>query len=268
MPEPDIARAADAVRRISRSHHLLLLFDFDGTLCDFSLDPAAVWLPDARRDLLLTIEASRRATLAIVSGRRLDDVRRRAGLPLSVYCAGLHGLEIEGGGEHFVHPDADAAAELLAGLARTLARDLSGMPGVFVEDKTLSIVAHYRGASDVHSDRATQIVLDATQPYVSKGTLRVMHGSAMLELLPNTPWDKGDAVEWIHQRVRAAHPDVTCVYVGDDVTDEDAFRVVRDRGLAIGASGRVSGDFNINGPAEVARLIELLAESVVEHRLG
>ena len=259
MSESDVRHVADAITRIARSHHLLLLFDFDGTLCPFNPDPAAVWLADERRDHLLTI--AKKSTLAIVSGRRLDDVRRRAGLPMSTYCAGLHGLEIEGGGEHFVHPDTVAASELLGSFKASLERAVADMPGAFIEDKSLSLVAHFRSASAPVAARARSEVLELTQPHVERGRLRVMPGDAMLELLPNISWNKGDAVEWIHERVCAQHQNVTCVYVGDDVTDEDAFRVLRNRGLSVAASERVRGaDYKIDGPDDVGILIAMLAE--------
>jgi trehalose-phosphatase len=259
MSVPDVARAYEAIAGIARAHHLLLLFDFDGTLCAFNPDPSAVWLSDERRDHLLTI--GNRATIAIVSGRRLDDVRRRAGLPASTFCAGLHGLEIEGGGEHFIHPDASAAADLLASLEGALTGALAGMSGAFVEQKTLSLALHFRSAEPAATARAREQVLRVAQPHMDGGRLRVMEGASILELLPNIPWNKGDAVNWIHQRVRTEHSDVTCVYVGDDVTDEDAFRTLRNRGLSIAASDRVSGaDHRIEGPDDVGRLLALLAE--------
>jgi alpha,alpha-trehalase len=259
MSEPDVRRVADAIGRIARSHHLLLLLDFDGTLCPFNPDPAAVWLADERRDHLLTI--AKKSTIAIVSGRRLDDVRRRAGLPMSTFCAGLHGLEMEGGCEQFVHPDTAAAAELLGSFKTSLERAVADLPGAFIEDKSLSLVAHFRSASGAVAARARDEVLALTQPHIERGRLRVMPGDAMLELLPNISWNKGNAVEWIHERVRAQHADVTCVYVGDDVTDEDAFRVLRNRGLSVAASDRASGaDHRIDGPDDVGILLTMLAE--------
>ena len=258
MSAPDVTRAYEAIAGIARAHHLLLLFDFDGTLCPFHPDPSAVWLADERRDHLLTIGT--RATIAIVSGRRLDDVRRRAGLPASTFCAGLHGLEIEGGGEYFIHPDAPAAADLLASLEGVLTRALAGLPGVFVEQKTYALVAHFRSADDKGAARARDQVLTVAQPHIDGGRLRLLQGASVLELLPNTPWNKGHAVDWIRQRVRAEHPDVTCVYVGDDVTDEDAFRTLQNRGLSIAASDRVRGaDYRIEGPDDVGRLLAKLA---------
>ena len=87
MSAADVRRAAEAIRAGSSTRHLVLLSDFDGTLCEFQIDPESVRLPDARRALLESIGGSGNATVAIVSGRRLDDVRARAELGMPAYYA-------------------------------------------------------------------------------------------------------------------------------------------------------------------------------------
>ena len=85
---------------------------------------------------------------------------------------------------------------------------------------------------------------------------------AVLELLPNIPWNKGDAVRWICERVRrqgAVYP----VYLGDDVTDQDAFRELQGQGYCVAASDRVTGgDAQVDGPAQIAVLLAALADGL------
>ena len=92
MSEADVRLAAEVIQARAAGRHLLLLTDFDGTLCEFHTDPAAVWLAPSRRALLEEIASDPHATLAIVSGRRLEDVRRRTMLGPDTYFAGLHAL--------------------------------------------------------------------------------------------------------------------------------------------------------------------------------
>ena len=120
MSEADIRLAAEVIQARAAGRHLLLLTDFDGTLCEFHTDPDAVWLAPSRRALLEEIASDPRATLAIVSGRRLEDVRQRTMLGPDTYYAGLHGLEIEGGGDRYRHPAFDRSEALLRSLARSL----------------------------------------------------------------------------------------------------------------------------------------------------
>jgi trehalose-phosphatase len=258
MSDAEIAGADAAVRKLRARRRLLLLLDFDGTLTEFNPDPEVVQLPDARRDLLVELAEGPDTTLGIVSGRRLDDVRRRTRLPAGVWYSGLHGLEIEGPGVRFMHPDAEKAFTVLRRLAPGLSSDLAVLPGVFLEDKTLSLVAHFRDASPEDAKRVPGIVDEHARPYLDSGLFRLMHGACMLELLPRIDWNKGSAVGWIRERV-ASDRETATVYVGDDVTDEDAFTAVRGHGLSVAASPRAKGaDFQVDGPVEVEELLRRL----------
>jgi trehalose-phosphatase len=261
MAADEIERAASAIRRASAGRHLLLLLDFDGTLAEFNTDPEAVFLSDERRRLLLEIHDRQDATVAIVSGRRLEDVRARARLPPDNYHAGLHGLEIEGHGDRFEHPDVASGIGLVRQLVADLSRDVEPIGGVFVEDKTLSAVVHFRGASAGDAARVPALVNARAGSHIDSGELRIMLGAGMTEILPNIDWNKGHAVAWIRDRVAAssALPTVS-VYIGDDVTDQDAFRALGEGGIAVAASSRVSGaHFQIDGPREVEALLRRVA---------
>lgn len=254
----EVDRAAAAIVSLRSNRHLLLLVDFDGTLCEFRADPQGVELPEPRRRVLLDLAARPDATLAIVSGRRLEDIRRRTQLGTRVYYAGLHGLEIDGPGVSFVHPDVTSAVSAVRVIGAQLTAALAEMPGAFVEDKTFSVVAHWRNASAADAARVPEIVEAHAEELVRRGELRVMHGACMMELLPNIEWTKGSAVAWIREFVAARHP-VSSVYIGDDVTDEDGFTAVRGQGLAIAASRRVTGaDYYVDGPPEVEALLRRL----------
>ncbi|HJR61484.1 MAG TPA: trehalose-phosphatase [Vicinamibacterales bacterium] len=246
---------SEEVRRRARGKHLLLLLDFDGTLVEFQADPQAVQLPDSRRAILRQLQP--RATIGIVSGRRLEDVRARCALD-GIIVAGLHGLEIEGLGERYVHPDLDAAAGDIAQVTAKLREAAAGLRGVFVENKGASVVLHFREADTDGQRAGVERFADVVAPFVENGRLRVMRGSYVLELLPNIDWNKGDAVAWIVDRVKARHGDAFVVYIGDDVTDQDAFAAVEASGLPIAASDRVSASTRLDGPVGVERFLAAL----------
>jgi trehalose-phosphatase len=246
---------AEEVRRRARGRRLLLLLDFDGTLCEFEADPQAVQLPASRRAILR--ELQQRATIGIVSGRRADDVRARCDLN-GIVVAGLHGLEINGLGEQYVHPDLGMAEAAIVEVAQRLREVADGMPGVFVEDKGASVALHFREA-DAGGQRAAVDGFGAVvAPYVESGRLRVMRGSYVLELLPNIDWNKGHAVRWIVDRVRQREGEPFVVYIGDDVTDQDAFAVVEGEGLPVAASDRVNANTRLDGPVGVERFLAAL----------
>lgn len=256
------ARPDDIAREIgerSAGQHLVVLCDFDGTLCEFHPDPGAVWMPSSIGEALDAIATRTDATVGLVTGRRIDDVRRRAGLSASVYYAGLHGLEIEVEGERFRHPDIGTERDLIHRLADAMSAELSSLGGVFLEDKDVSIVAHFREASPEVQAYVPEIFERHARPYIKSGRLRIMKGSCARELLPKIDWHKGSAVIWICDRVAQHHGSAWPVYIGDDLTDEDAFRALKRTGLGIAASDRVSGAaYRIEGPSEVEALLNRL----------
>lgn len=246
---------AEDVRRRAKGRHLVLLLDFDGTLCEFEANPAAVELPAARRCAIERLQE--RATVGIVSGRRMEDVRARCAIPGAI-VAGLHGLEIDGQGERYVHPDLEKASAAVADVTETLRTVAAGIPGAFVEDKGASVALHFREADADGQRAALEAFASAAAPHVDSGQLRVMRGSYVLELLPNIDWNKGNAVRWILDRLERQKGPLFAVYIGDDVTDQDALATVEPEGLAIAASDRVTAKVHVDGPVGVERFLHAL----------
>ena len=251
--------AAVELARRRNGRHLLLLFDFDGTLTPFQADPDAVLLEDDVRARLASLALQPDATVGIISGRRLPDLEKRLKIPGEVYVAGFHGLEIHAPGETFMHPDAAAATATMRAIAETMRAHLPRLPGVFIEDKVFSIALHYREAEPAVRVVAQSRFMGAAREHVDSGRLRVLPGACVIELLPGVSWHKGSALQWIRERIERVHGPTFTVYVGDDVTDEDAFRAVGPDGMTISASERASGaEFVVNGPAGVKRLLHSL----------
>jgi alpha,alpha-trehalase len=242
--------------------HVLLLLDFDGTLAEFAPDPSAVHLPEGRLELLQSIVARADITLGIVSGRRIADMRERTGVGATVFYAGLHGLEIDGPGLRFMHAAAALVAPTIGVLEKEMTKAMSGLPGVFIEDKGWSLVLHVRGASKPDRLHATTRFRTLAEPYLSDGVLRVQPGDEMIELLPNVDWTKGEAVQCIihHVETQRQQP-VWPVYIGDDATDEDAFEVIGNSGLTIAVSDRpVGASFRVPDPAAVEEFLRQISK--------
>jgi len=255
----DVSTVFSALADRRDGRHLLLLLDFDGTLCPFDPDPDNVHLTGTVRTFLGSLARKPASTVGIISGRRLPDLHKRARVAPEIYLAGFHGLEIEAPGEAFIHPEAAAATPLVRAIAMEMHPYLPSLPGVFNEDKVFSIALHYREAMAPVSAAAQERFLDCARADLTAGRLRLQPGACVLELLPGVAWNKGRALEWIRQRVEQLSGPTFSVYVGDDVTDEDAFRAVGPHGMTIAASDRASGaEFRVDGPDEVERLLRLL----------
>ena len=239
----------------SRPHDArpIILMDFDGTLAEFQIDPSAVTLPPSRQILLQTLAKRADLSAGIISGRRISDLRERVPAAPTMFFAGLHGLEIEGPGLRFAHNAVALAAPGISVLAKDLRRAVKPLPGVFVEDKTYSIVLHVRGASKADRLHATTRFNALAEPFLAEGTVRLQPGDHILELLPNVDWAKGDAVRAIMRHVEAdAKETVWPVYIGDDATDEDAFEEIGTNGLTIAVGKRAAhAVFQLEDPAAV-----------------
>jgi trehalose-phosphatase len=255
----NVEAAVSELARRRSGRHLLLLFDFDGTLAPFHPDPDAVSLDEEVRGLLAGLALKPNSTAGIISGRRLPDLEKRLRIPGEVYVAGFHGLEIHAPGEIFMHPEAAAATSTMRAIAEAMRPHLPALPGAFIEDKVFSVALHYREATPAVRVVAQSCFMKVAREYVDSGRVRVLPGSCVVELLPGVSWHKGSALRWIRERIELVHGPTFTVYVGDDVTDEDAFRAVGPEGMTIAASDRATGaEFSVNGPDGVKRLLHSL----------
>jgi trehalose-phosphatase len=211
--------------REAGDRRLALFLDYDGTLTPIVERPEDAVLAAPMREALRHV--AQRCPVAIISGRDLEDVRARVGIEGLTY-AGCHGFEIAGPGTSRVHAAAAAAAPQLGAAADMVAHDTRGLPGVQLERKRFTLAVHYRRAreADVPAVRAALERAQARHP-----ALRVTEGKKVLELQPDVDWDKGRAVLWLIDTLQLQ--DALPVYIGDDVTDEDAFRVLAARGVGI-----------------------------------
>ena len=250
---------AEVERRPAEAAFVLLL-DFDGTLAEFHPDPDAPELSPERWDLLDRIGRQPDVSLGIVSGRRLDDLRGRTRLPDRVYHAGLHGLEIEVDGRRTTHPDLGWATERMEGLADCLKRLVTEFPGVVIEDKGASVAVHTRQLPRESYDRVFARADVLAVPWIAEGLARRLEGSAVVEFLPNISGHKGEATKWITADLETKLQRPAWVaYIGDDITDEDAFRAI-DVGIGVLVGLRpTSATHKLDGITDVDRFLRWLA---------
>ncbi len=215
----------EIVGRGGRSFAIFL--DYDGTLTPIVSDPEKAWLSDSMRQTLRELAA--KAPVAILSGRDLKDVRQRVGIDAIIY-AGSHGFDIAGPGGL----RKQVGTEFLPGLdtAEKKLRDaLDGIPGVLIERKRFSIAAHYRNLKA--QDDLPKVKRAIGKVAAQLPELRVIEGKKVYEIQPNIDWDKGRALMWLASSLRLDWEERFPIYIGDDATDEDAFRALKQRGAGI-----------------------------------
>ncbi|MEE2638571.1 MAG: trehalose-phosphatase [Acidobacteriota bacterium] len=260
-----LARARPAIARDRLP--ILLLSDFDGTLCEFTNDPASVYLNDTRRDALSALSMRTGVLLGIVSGRRVADIRERTGLAGPVYYAGLHGMEIEGPDTTFTVDALEERCGQLQTLATTLAEAVRDYPGALVENKQLSVAVHMRAAAPEERSRVETAFWSVAGPALESGGVRVQRGQFVFELLPNIAWNKGNAVRWIEaDATRRLGTAPRPVYFGDDRTDEHAFEAIGTRGITVIVGERTSqAMYRLAGPQSVEQVLAQLVSRTREN---
>jgi alpha,alpha-trehalase len=263
---PSALGHADAIVAAAGDRRLAVFLDYDGTLSPIVDRPEEASLPEATRAVMARL--ARRLPVAVVSGRDLDDLRGRVDVP-GLTFAGSHGFRVGlPDGRVVDHEEARAAWPALERAATRLAEALADCPGVQVERKRFAVAVHHRRAPagvEPQVRRAASQVADAEEG------LRMTEGRKIFELRPDLDWDKGTALDWILEILGLGPDGVLPLYVGDDLTDEDAFRALEARepaGVGILVRGRQGhtrtlAHYALSDPDEVRRFLEAL-----ETRIG
>ncbi|HQP91457.1 MAG TPA: trehalose-phosphatase, partial [Candidatus Omnitrophota bacterium] len=188
--------------------------------------------------------------IAIISGRSADDVKNLVGIEGLIY-AGNHGLEIKGASFSYEVPVPEWAREALYQLSVELSQELSAFKGVIIQYKVLTLSCHYRLCDPCQEDVIIGLIEKKVKDHVSKGILSVFKGKKVFEIRPCVEWNKGHAVNWLIGHFSFSG---VPIYLGDDTTDSDAFKVLKERGISVWVgepSALVDADFYLNDPLEV-----------------
>ncbi len=266
----DASSSADVARRrlapwLAQRPTVALVLDYDGTLSPLACRPEEARLADAARDLLADAARTPNLDIAIVSGRRLEDVRELVGVPGLTYV-GDHGFCIEGPGVAYRHPEAARWADAVEAAAAEL--EAVALPGARVERKACTLAYHLRQVADDRVAAAARLALRI----VRRHRLAAVVGHRVVEGRPSLDWHKGRAVLHVllHRHGADWPSRVRALYVGDDLTDEDAFRSLLGigRSIRVGASanGHPSGaDLHLPDPDAVLQLLRWLASGAFAH---
>lgn len=213
--------------------HSDLFCDYDGVLTPVAARPEDAFLDPGTRDLLAHIARHPAFHLSVVSGRALDDVRDRVDIPEITYV-GNHGLEIEGPDVRVIRPIPQCATAILRELAAEFPRALSRFPGVIIEDKHLGVAVHFRLADPGHAAGIRAAAAACVAARNAESLLRMTSGKDMVEARIDLPFNKGTAVMHLLELWHGSGGGKTFpVYIGDDETDEDAFRALAGSAITV-----------------------------------
>jgi alpha,alpha-trehalase len=250
-----LADLADIRARLDGQRPALFL-DYDGTLTPIVARPEDACLGGAMRETLAALAA--RGPVVIVTGRGLEVIREMVGIEGITYAAD-HGFELEAEDGSAAHAAAVEGFDAVAvDVAATLRRRLRGVNGAIIEHKRFSVAVHYRLVAEAAVERVKAAVREVL---AGEPRLRLLTGKKVLELEPDVAWDKGAAVEWVMRRLGVAPEQA--VYVGDDVTDEAAFRLLRGVGTTVAVQEvprPTAAGYRLADVDEVLAFLQRLAE--------
>jgi alpha,alpha-trehalase len=259
---PSALQRVDDIYSCLAGRTIAVFLDYDGTLTPIVRRPEDADLSDNMRQVIRKLSAN--CPVAIVSGRDLQDVRERVGID-QLYYAGSHGFDIASPDDkHREHPEGSRLLPEIDRAESALQKQLSAIDGCWVERKKFAVAVHYREAADEDVSEVEKIVR-AVQ--AQRSGLRLSGGKKIFELQPDVEWHKGRAVRWLLED--ALEPECSAImpiYIGDDVTDEDAFEEIYKDGIGIRVDDGVANDsaarYRLRDPQEVRQFLLKLSDKL------
>ncbi|MEJ8755408.1 trehalose-phosphatase [Pontibacter sp. H259] len=256
----ELPSVLDHIRELLQTKKPAVFLDYDGCLTPIVKQPELAILSPEMRAVLQRLATV--CTVAIVSGRDRKNVQQLVQLD-NLYFAGSHGFDISG--PDGLQTEPGGAAEALPTLdeaEKLLHEQLSHIPGTLVERKKYAIAVHFR---NVEAEAVPDVERVVKAILAQHPQLKIGLGKMIFELKPNLNWHKGKAVLWLLETLELNTPDILPIYIGDDITDEDAFVSLQGKGVAILVGkhdSKTAANYSLKDVDEVLLFLTLLADKM------
>jgi trehalose-phosphatase len=254
------------IRGRLKGKNVFLFLDYDGTLTPIVETPDKAIMSGEAIDELSLITQCPDCITAIVSGRSIINIRSLVPVE-GIILAGNHGLEIQGTaiGSHVFVPD--AMHGIIQEIKIKLQEALGSVPGLLIEDKRWTLSCHYRQVLQEDVARVRAVFNEVTRLFQKDGKIYVAEGKKVLEVRPSVEWGKGKAILWLlNKQLFGNTKDIVPIYVGDDVTDIDAFKVLQDKGITVwvGKEPQFTTGYFLKDTTEVIGFLKKLRALLLE----
>lgn len=275
---PSALKSFEQITAVAKNKKIAVFLDYDGTLTPIVDDPDRAIMSNAMRSAVRNV--AKYFPTAIISGRSCDKVYELVGLT-ELYYAGSHGMDIMGpvrnsasgdhpncikstdqqGKEVNLFQPASEFTSMIDEVFRTLVESSKDIKGAKVENHKFCASVHYRNVDEKSWPTIAQCVHDVLKDYPR---LRLTHGRKVLEVRPEIDWNKGKAVEFLLESLGLSNSDnVLPIFIGDDRTDEDAFKVLRQGNLGYGilvspVPKESNASYSLRDPSEVLEFLKSL----------
>ncbi|KAH9690781.1 putative trehalose-phosphate phosphatase D [Citrus sinensis] len=264
---PSALSKFEEIVNASKGKKIVMFLDYDGTLAPIVEDPDRAFMTNEMREAVRDV--ARYFPTAIVTGRCRDKVFSFVKLA-GLYYAGSHGMDIEGpskkrrykkGNHGVLCQPASEFLPMINEVYQTLLEKTKSIPGAKVENNKFCLSVHFRCVDENSWGTLAEQVRVVLDKYPK---LTLTQGRMVLEIRPTIKWDKGKALEFLLEALGYANSkDVVPVYIGDDRTDEDAFKVLRNRGQGFGilvskTPKETHASYSLQEPSEVILIYSML----------
>ena len=238
---------------------LVLFLDYDGTLAPIAETPEKAVMTQEMKEVLISLSKHPRCHNVVISGRMLSDLKQMINLPNITYM-GNHGYEIEARHDlNFKGFITLQYKEVLLQIKKDLINKLSSIRGVWIEDKGIILTVHYRLATEGSGKLAKKVLMIECRDYLKNKQIGIIEGKKVIEIRPPIKWDKGEAALWILSKCQKefGKDQIASIYVGDDYTDEDAFRMLNGIAMTVkvGFPKKSLANYHLKNQPEVLDLL-------------
>lgn len=269
LHHPSALEMFEQIIDASKGKQIVMFLDYDGTLSPIVEDPDRAFMSKKMRKTVKKL--AKCFPTAIVSGRCRDKVYKFVKLA-ELYYAGSHGMDIKGpekrsksnkDSESVLFQPASEFLPMIDEVYKQMVETTKSTPGAKVENNKFCLSVHFRCVDEKKWSELAQQVRSVLKDYPK---LRLTQGRKVLEIRPTIKWDKGKALEFLLESLGFANcSNVFPVYIGDDRTDEDAFKILRDRGQGFGIlvskfPKDTSASYYLQEPDEVMDFLRRLVE--------
>jgi trehalose 6-phosphate phosphatase len=248
---------------------VFLFLDYDGTITPIVRRPRDAVLSSVTREILRRLVSLPGCRVAVISGRNLTEIKKLVHLKNIIY-AGNHGFQVDCPEANFTISLPRTYEKTFKAAKAALQKSLLTLEGVHLEDKNICLTVHYRKAAKKDITAVKAAFQKITAPLLLENKIRVTSGKRIFEIRPPVDWHKGEVVAWFLQKVYPAprSESLLPVYIGDDITDEDAFRVLRKSGLTI-IVGKTSGSdaqYFVRDTKEAVRFLNIILRTITKRK--
>ncbi len=261
---PHALEDGDQLARHLAGRRPAVFLDYDGTLTPIVDRPEDAIISESMREAVRGLAG--RCPVCVVSGRDRRVVQGLMGID-DLIVAGSHGFDIwSPAGGAIQREEGAGFGDLLDRVKARVREEAASIEGALVEPKKTSVAAHYRLVAEEERPKVKEIVDAVLAEHPDD--LKVTPGKMVYEIQPRIDWDKGKAVLYLLEALDLDRDEVVPIYLGDDITDEDAFEALADRGLGIfvghasdpEVAGRTTAaDYVLHDEPEVERFLDTLA---------